>query len=89
MVFCQMKSSRPSGQSARSNVEQGAATSVWGATAPELDGRGGLYLENCGVAEPAAGTDAPGGYLEYALDLDAAERLWTLSEEIVGETFEF
>ena len=35
-------------------AEQGAATSVWAATAPELAGRGGIYLENCQVAEPAA-----------------------------------
>lgn len=29
---------------------QGAATSVWAATSPQLDGLGGLYLENCDVA---------------------------------------
>src|SRR5262249_60497958 len=32
------------------NVESGAATSVFAATAPELDGRGGVYLEDCHVA---------------------------------------
>ena len=32
-------------------VESGAATSVYSATAPELEGRGGVYLEDCGVAE--------------------------------------
>lgn len=30
-------------------VEQGAATSVWAAIAPELEGRGGLYLEDCQI----------------------------------------
>ena len=32
------------------SVEAGAATSVFAATAPELEGRGGLYLEDCHVA---------------------------------------
>jgi NAD(P)-dependent dehydrogenase (short-subunit alcohol dehydrogenase family) len=67
-------------------VAQGAATSVWAATAPELAGRGGLYLEDCGVAGPAA----PGSYVGYqshALDPAQAERLWELSESLVGQTF--
>ena len=34
-------------------VEQGAATSVWAAVGRELDGLGGLYLENCQEALPA------------------------------------
>ncbi len=32
-------------------VPQGAATTVWAATSSELTNRGGLYLEDCGVAE--------------------------------------
>lgn len=40
-------------------VAQGAATSVYAATAPELDGRSGDYLEDCAVARAArAGRDA-------------------------------
>jgi NAD(P)-dependent dehydrogenase (short-subunit alcohol dehydrogenase family) len=31
-------------------VEQGAATTVWAATAAKLDGKGGLYLENINIA---------------------------------------
>jgi NAD(P)-dependent dehydrogenase (short-subunit alcohol dehydrogenase family) len=30
--------------------EQGAATTVWAATAPELEGVGGRYLEDCAIA---------------------------------------
>ena len=33
-------------------AEQGAATSVWAAVGPELEGVGGLYLEDCNQAEP-------------------------------------
>jgi hypothetical protein len=29
------------------NAEQGAATSVWAATASALEGQGGKYLEDC------------------------------------------
>jgi NAD(P)-dependent dehydrogenase (short-subunit alcohol dehydrogenase family) len=31
-------------------VEQGAATSVWCATSPRLDGMGGVYCQNCDIA---------------------------------------
>ena len=67
--------------------EQGAATSVWGATAPELEGKGGLYLDDCQIASLRTREDDPGGYEAYARDPEAAKRLWTVSEELVGETF--
>lgn len=67
--------------------EQGAATTVWAATSPQLDGRGGLYLEDCDVAEMAA-ADAdvftPSGVRGYAVDPDQAARLWTLSADLTG-----
>ncbi|MBB3047570.1 NAD(P)-dependent dehydrogenase (short-subunit alcohol dehydrogenase family) [Litorivivens lipolytica] len=69
------------------SVEQGAATSVWAATAPELEGKGGLYLEDCQIGEPVNESTPASGYADYALDEQAAERLWSLSEEIVGERF--
>lgn len=67
-------------------VEQGAATSCWAATAPELTGHGGVYCEDCHVA-PVDDQSADGGVRSYAIDPDKAERLWALSEELVGETF--
>ncbi len=67
--------------------EQGAATSVYVATSPLLDGVVGRYFENCQEADPddptAAGTDAA-GVAAYALDPDAAERLWSVSERLNG-----
>ena len=62
---------------------QGASTSVWAAVGDELEGVGGLYLENLAQAE----TYVPGnrfGVAPHALDPDAAERLWALSEETTG-----
>jgi NAD(P)-dependent dehydrogenase (short-subunit alcohol dehydrogenase family) len=70
------------------SVEQGAATSVFAATAPELAGRGGLYLEDCHVAAVNDAPDALDGVKSYALDSAAAERLWELSERLVGTRFD-
>jgi NAD(P)-dependent dehydrogenase (short-subunit alcohol dehydrogenase family) len=70
-------------------VPCGAATSVWAATAPELEGRGGLYLEDCGVSEPRREEGAETGYEAWAVDPQAAERLWSVSEELVGERFDW
>ena len=67
-------------------VEAGAATSVYTATAPELEGRGALYLEDCHVAEVDDAEDADGGVKSYALDPDFAKQLWAISEEMVGES---
>ena len=65
-------------------TEQGSATSVWAATAPALEGRGGLYLEDCQIAE-AAVPGGDGGVEAYAVDPALADQLWDLSEELVGE----
>lgn len=65
-------------------TEQGASTSVWAAVGAELEGVGGLYLEDCTQAEPWT-KDAPWkGVMPYALDAAGADRLWALSEETVG-----
>jgi NAD(P)-dependent dehydrogenase (short-subunit alcohol dehydrogenase family) len=76
---------RTSGRYTFKTLEQGAATSVFVATSPLLQGVVGRYFENCQEADPddptAAGTDAA-GVAPYALDADAAERLWTVSEDM-------
>ncbi|NUP22008.1 MAG: SDR family NAD(P)-dependent oxidoreductase [Streptomyces sp.] len=67
---------------------QGAATGLWAATSPLLDGRGGLYLEDCDVARVSA-PDEPmddGGVRAYAVDPDAAARLWELSAAATAAT---
>ena len=66
--------------------EQGAATSVWAAVGPELEGVGGLYLEDCQEAEPATDDQAMVGVNPWALDPVAAEELWLLCESVHGET---
>src|SRR5262245_24902534 len=74
------------GKASWKTPEQGAATQCWAATAPELAGRGGLYLEDCQIS---GRTPAPGslGAEPWALDAEAAKRLWSVSEETLGERF--
>jgi NAD(P)-dependent dehydrogenase (short-subunit alcohol dehydrogenase family) len=67
-------------------IPQGAATQCWAATAPELEGTGGVYCEDCHVAE-VDDESSGGGVRSYALEEGAAERLWTMSEEMTGERF--
>jgi NAD(P)-dependent dehydrogenase (short-subunit alcohol dehydrogenase family) len=69
--------------------EQGAATSVWCATSPQLDGKGGVYCENCDVA-PAVPADSTEqlGVRPWAIDRQLADRLWRLSEKLTGRTID-
>lgn len=79
--------------------EQGAATAVWAATSLALQNIGGVYLEDVEVAQfdeanydsIAATYRNPGGFAgvaPYALDNDAAQKLWTLSEELTHTKFD-
>jgi len=64
--------------------EAGAATEVWAATSPQLNGMGGVYLEDCDIAEPAPAGESLFGVRDYAIDPEQAARLWTLSAELTG-----
>jgi NAD(P)-dependent dehydrogenase (short-subunit alcohol dehydrogenase family) len=64
--------------------QQGAATATWAATAPRLDGMGGVYCEDCDVAEPAVAADANTGVEAHAVDPDEAARLWSVSAQLTG-----
>jgi hypothetical protein len=73
-------------------VQQGAATSVWCATSPQLDGLGGVYCENVDISplvtpenETAWATgDTTPGVLPRAVDPEAAARLWEVSERLTA-----
>jgi NAD(P)-dependent dehydrogenase (short-subunit alcohol dehydrogenase family) len=80
------------------SIPQGASTTVWAATSPLLEGKGGLYLENNNIAplstdlvdvDPKSLCDRHGrtGVKDYALDLKSADKLWALSERLTGVTF--
>jgi NAD(P)-dependent dehydrogenase (short-subunit alcohol dehydrogenase family) len=69
-------------------VSGGASTSVWCATSPMLAAGGGVYCEDCNIAQAVPADDPSfAGVRPWAIDPDAAERLWTLSERLLGETF--
>ena len=67
--------------------EQGCSTTLWAATSPLLDGKPGVYCEDCNISAP---TDPESPYARYfgvephACDDEGAERLWALSEELLG-----
>ena len=66
-------------------VPQGAATTVFAATAPELDGEGGVYLEDCHIADLIDDPEVSGGVRPYALDPTRADALWELSERLTAQ----
>jgi NAD(P)-dependent dehydrogenase (short-subunit alcohol dehydrogenase family) len=82
-------------QNDRKTIIQGAATQVWCATSPQLDGLGGLYCQDVEVA-PAVATNSDTslkdidpvrlvGVMPFALDPKEANKLWALSEQLVFE----
>ena len=85
--FAEMGSSMKDSGIVMKSLESGAATQVWAITAPELEGRGGLYLEDCQI-----GIESPGpttGYASYLKNHVNAQSLWNLSEQLVGQSFSF
>jgi NAD(P)-dependent dehydrogenase (short-subunit alcohol dehydrogenase family) len=77
-------------------ASQGASTILWSATSQQLDGLGGVYAENCDIAEIGEVKDSWGikdsmdmnGVMPYAVDAASADRLWKLSEDLTGAGLE-
>lgn len=83
------------GGSEVTTAEQGSATSVWCATNPQLEGKGGVYCMNVDIANVIPADSVNGelkqvmtGVLPWAIDHDFAECLWKLSEDLTGVNFE-
>jgi NAD(P)-dependent dehydrogenase (short-subunit alcohol dehydrogenase family) len=70
-------------ESDHKTVDQGAATSVWCATSPLLNGLGGVYCEDCDIAAMAK-PDSMVGVRPWAADFALAQRLWRLSQQLTG-----
>ena len=74
----------------KKTVEQGAATLVFGAASPLLDGLGGVYLKDSDVAvlddelRPLTADDLPSDASSAMLDPWDARRLWELSEQLLA-----
>ena len=69
-------------------IPQGAATTIWCATSPLLNNIGGVYCEDADIAELATGQEFSTGVKPYSLNEASAKRLWSLTEELIGITFE-
>ncbi|WP_334181792.1 oxidoreductase [Novosphingobium sp.] len=67
-------------------VEQGAATALWCATSPLLEGMGGVYCEDCDIAGINAEETGRKGVAPWAIDDEAAERLWSVSSRWTGRS---
>ncbi len=76
------------------SVEQGAATQIWLATNPKLENLGGVFAEDCEIAEITPQSDENNtdldellkrkGVMFYAIDKENADKLWALSEKLLG-----
>ncbi len=64
--------------------EQGAATQVWAATSPQLEGMGGVYCVDCDIAPVTAKREDGEGVNPWACEPEQAARLWALSAELTG-----
>ncbi|KAF1816075.1 NAD(P)-binding protein [Eremomyces bilateralis CBS 781.70] len=62
----------------RKTKEEGCATSLVAALDPRVESQSGKYFVDCAVKQQKA----------WAADPEDAARLWTLSEELVGQKFE-
>lgn len=72
----------------RKSVAAGAATQCFAATAPEIAGHGGSFLADCKIAEISSEKKRDMTVVwPYAIDPEAAEKLWSMSEDMLGETF--
>ena len=80
------------------SISQGAATTVWCATSKQLNDIGGVYCENADIAElddlqvigadeNMDGSTMMKNVMPYALEEEAAKKLWVLSEELTGTDF--
>jgi NAD(P)-dependent dehydrogenase (short-subunit alcohol dehydrogenase family) len=67
------------------SLAQGAATTLWCSVSPQLAGKGGVYCEDCDIAELVP-NDSPrlSGVRHWAVDQPTAEALWDLSEQLTG-----
>jgi len=67
--------------------EQGCATTLWAATSPLLEGKPGVYLEDCDIAAPTDPNSPMArftGVDPHACSDEAAERLWAMSDAMLA-----
>ena len=67
--------------------QQGCATTLWAATSPLLNGKPGVYCEDCDIAAPTDPESPMARFMGvdlHACSDEAAERLWAMSEAMLA-----
>ncbi|WP_024805614.1 SDR family NAD(P)-dependent oxidoreductase [Nocardia sp. BMG51109] len=73
----------------KKNLQQGASTIVFAAASPLLADIGGVYLKDNDISvlddepRPMSAVEPPSEIMSHALDPEAAQRLWELSEQLL------
>jgi NAD(P)-dependent dehydrogenase (short-subunit alcohol dehydrogenase family) len=70
----------------RKTLQQACATTLRAALDPDLPAQRGVWLNDCQLTDDK---DPNGLVASWALDPQAAERCWKLSEDLLGEHFEY
>jgi NAD(P)-dependent dehydrogenase (short-subunit alcohol dehydrogenase family) len=81
VIFGQSLAEATTGKS--KTVQQGCSTQLTAALSTELDGAEGVYLNDCQL------TTDPWWVAPWSLNEADAERLWRMTEGMVGEKFEY
>ncbi len=68
-------------------IPQGAATTVWCAASPLLNNISGVYCEDADISPLCTDISKQKGVNPYSLDKTSAKKLWVLTEEMTGLTF--
>ena len=66
------------------SIAQGAATTIWCATSPQLENKGGVYCADCDISPVDDDSTQPNSVRNWAINPFMAEQLWTMSEKLVG-----
>lgn len=89
MGFCNEQGNMlPEVAASLKTIPQGASTTIWCATSPLLNNIGGVYCEDNDISELYLGQEFSAGVKPYSLNETNAKRLWKLSEEMTGITFQ-
>ncbi|WP_158860576.1 SDR family NAD(P)-dependent oxidoreductase [Lunatibacter salilacus] len=90
MGFCDEQGNvMPEVAASLKTIPQGASTTIWCATSPQLHNIGGVYCEDNDIAPLASDTEMSNGVKRYSLDEAKAKRLWELGEKLTGLKFQF
>ncbi|MCR9137162.1 MAG: oxidoreductase [Alphaproteobacteria bacterium] len=68
--------------------QQGASTTLWAATSSSLEGKAGVYCEDCDIAAPTDPDSPMARYMgvnAHACSDESAERLWEMSEALLAD----